>query len=182
MDDNFLAERGRDDVVSSAKRLEDVLVGEATDGIEPEFVPDQRDTATDDNAMGCEQRDGLRQSERHGGSGSIEDRQRVGVSPKCGFGDQGRGDGIGVALRSGQEGPVTLSVLDLVAAESLRGRRDRPAGSHLLQFDNPGCRGRAVGYAEVSDLDRPLTKPAIDLSVDDQGPTDSAADIHVKQR
>ncbi len=54
MDDNFLAEGGRDNIETPSEWGKHILLDEATNRIEPPRLADQGDPATDDDPARCD--------------------------------------------------------------------------------------------------------------------------------
>ena len=181
VDDDGLAEGGRDDVVTSAEGWEHVMVGEFPDWVEPVVFADQGDSAADHDAAWGEQRDDLGQGECKRGTCCCQNGGRVGVARGGGFGDAGGGDLGGVAVSPGENEPVRLLSLEFLHSVLLCGGGDRPAGGDELELAQRDFETLRVRDSKVPDLGCSETGAAVDAIVDDECAADAAADGDVKE-
>jgi hypothetical protein len=83
MYDDFLAQRRRDDVVAGAEGRKDALVNQGPQGLEQELLPDQGNTAADDNASRAEQGDDVAEGVSQVSDRRIQDGFRNCISLAC---------------------------------------------------------------------------------------------------
>ncbi len=100
MDHDLFAQEGRHDVEVVSERGERNGGDGDPDGVEPELVWDERDTASQHDSPRCEQGDGLVEREGEGRAGVSQDCHRVRIAGLGGLGDIDRGDVVGVATRA----------------------------------------------------------------------------------
>ena len=144
MHHDFLAKRGRDDVESPPEWSEDIAVDQAADRIEPKSFRRARDTPPPitmrrgaSKVIACVRANAT----------AVRARSRIaeesGSPRECGLGDDGRGDLARGSVGLSSVRPSRLSPCWIFCrAEFLRGRRNRPARSHLLQFEHADSRER----------------------------------------
>ena len=103
VDDNRLAEGGRNDVVSTEERGEDFAIGEAADWIEPGRFADQGDSSAEHDTAWGENSDYLGEGECKGGAGCCQNGGCITIACRGGFGDDHGGDSLGVEAGRGRE-------------------------------------------------------------------------------